>query len=164
MLPANHDAELARSVADYMKRLAAEAGRPEADEFYSSDIGKTGRDGELLASIAAAREGKRTSGSDSSIVLISSSGRLRRADNKFRNNLGLPKAGMSFKSFSYMLSLLQNVGLGVGSLRQALFDFGETATLTDVERVDLRVIKGGWQFDIPWARDGGVLNHNSMRL
>jgi hypothetical protein len=45
-----------------------------------------------------------------------------------------------------------DVGLGTGTLRQALFDFGETAHPTDVQRLSLRAIKAVGVYDIPWAK------------
>lgn len=152
MLPTAHDPKLAKRISEYMKGLAAAAGKPETFEFQTGDIGKAGRDGQILACIAAARQRKRESGADAAIVLLTSSARLRRADREFRQSLGEPAAVLSFKGLTYMLSLVPTVGFGAGTLRQALFDFGETATLTDVERLALRVIKGSGQFNLPWAK------------
>ncbi|MDX2154023.1 MAG: hypothetical protein SFV54_25005 [Bryobacteraceae bacterium] len=148
MLPTTHREEFARQVATFIRELS-KADRP---ELYEHDIGREGRDGRIMACIAAAREQKRAGGSDVSIVLLSSSGRLRRADHRFRKELGAPEAVLSFKGLSYLLSLVPNVAFGAGTLRQALFDFGETAALTDVERFALRVIKGSEQFSIPWVK------------
>jgi hypothetical protein len=48
--------------------------------------------------------------------------------------------------------MLPSVELGAGTLRRALFEFGETAHLPDTDRLALRVIRGHGDFDIPWAR------------
>ncbi len=89
--------------------------------------------------------------SDVPIVILSSSRRLRRADNKFRQILGEPKCVISIAAFSYMLSLVPDSGLGAGSVRMALFEFGEHAHLHDTERRALRIIRSTQTYDLPWA-------------
>jgi hypothetical protein len=51
-----------------------------------------------------------------------------------------------------MLSLVPDVELGPASMRAALFNFGQTGHLTDVERFALRIIKATGEFDLPWAK------------
>jgi hypothetical protein len=59
---------------------------------------------------------------------------------------------ISIRALAYMLSLVPDIGLGAATLRQVLFDFGDTAHLTDVQRLALRVIRGSGDYDIPWAK------------
>jgi hypothetical protein len=150
ILPAKFDLAVAREVSDYSRKLASTSGRAEA--VYDRDVGKAGRDGQLLASIAAARTSLREAGSDRTVILLSSAARLRRADKKFRATLGAPEAIISSRAIAYMAALVPEIGLGAGSLRQALFDFGARAHLTDIQRIALRVIRGSTQYDIPWAK------------
>jgi hypothetical protein len=55
--------------------------------------------------------------------------------------MGLPESVVPLRALAYMMSLVPGIGMGAGTLRQALFDFGETARLSDVQRLALRVIK-----------------------
>ena len=150
VLPAKYDQELADNISEYLHVLAQRYGKPEL--VYHEDVGKAGRDAQILASIAAARQAQRETGSDKSVILLSSSSRLRHADRKFRDVLGLPESVVPLRALAYMMSLVPDIGLGAGTLRQALFDFGETAHLTDVQRLALRVIKASGTFDVPWAK------------
>ncbi len=61
-------------------------------------------------------------------------------------------AVMSPAALSYLLTLIPDVGLGAGTLRRALFEFGETAHLPDIERIAMRIIRGTERFVMPWAR------------
>ncbi|MGA2714854.1 MAG: hypothetical protein ABSG41_17270 [Bryobacteraceae bacterium] len=139
VLPAKYDQELASGISEYLHELAERQGKPEVR--YTEDVGKAGRDAQILASIAAARQAQRETGSDKAVVLLSSSTRLRRADRKFRAVMGLPESVVPLRALAYMMSLVPGIGMGAGTLRQALFDFGETARLSDVQRLALRVIK-----------------------
>ncbi len=47
--------------------------------------------------------------------------------------------------------MVPEVSLGAGSLRRALFEFGEKAHLTDTERRALRIIRATDLYDVPWA-------------
>jgi hypothetical protein len=151
VLPSSHDKELARGITEYIKQLRHDGAKVE-EEYYGQDPGRAGRDGQLLAAIARARAGARQVGGGNSVVLLSSSYRLRKADRKFRPEFGEPEAVLSLRALSYMLYLVPDVSLGAGTMRQALFDFGQTAHLTDVERLALRVIRGSGEFNLPWAR------------
>ena len=66
--------------------------------------------------------------------------------------MGAPDAVISLRALTYMLSLVPDAALGAGALRQALFDFGQTAYLTDVERFALRIIRASGHYNMPWAR------------
>jgi hypothetical protein len=126
------------------------------DALEKKDVDKAERDAQLLATIAAAREAQRKAGSAASVVLLSSSGRLRRADNRFRSVFGTPPAVISLGPFSYLLSLVPNVVLGAGTLRRALFEFGSTANLPDTERIALQIIRASDSFEMPWSKRRGL--------
>jgi hypothetical protein len=144
------DARLAIDIAQYIVSLAGKGKKSEPPE--KQDYDKATRDGNLLACIAAARQAQGRAGKDGILVLLTSSVRLRKADMKFRSQLGEPNAVISPAAFSYLLSLLPGAALGSGTLRRALFEFGETAHFPDVERLAMRVIRGTEQFNMPWAR------------
>jgi hypothetical protein len=149
ILPATFDDNLAREISDYSRELA---GHGKAEVIYERDVGKAGRDGQLLASIAFGRRAQREAGSDRVLVLLSSASRLRRADRRFRVQFGAPEVVISPRALTYMMALVSEIGLGAGSLRQALFDFGEAAHLSDIQRLALRVIRGSTHYDFPWAK------------
>ena len=133
---------------NYLHAISSEQQEVE----YFGDPGRLGREGQILATIAFLRELERKDGSSSRVVLLSSSSRLRKADEKFRKELGAPEAVISRGALSYLISLIPDSGLGVGTLRRALFDFGETAHLFDAERFALRVIRAAGTYTLPWAR------------
>jgi predicted nucleic acid-binding protein len=149
-LPSAFDTDLARDIKRYL--LAISSGQEQAASEYFGDPGRLGRDGQILASIAAARKLEKTVGSDSRVVLLSSSTKLRMADEKFRDQFGAPEAIISRGALSYLISLVPESGLGVGALRKALFDFGETAHLAETERFALRVIRAAGTYTMPWAQ------------
>jgi hypothetical protein len=164
LLPSEGDAKVKKSIANYVCESVAKARHITVEQLQKPECGKAERDGEVLASIAAAREILRRRGSDSTMTLLSSSSRLRQADRKFRTQLGAPEAVMSLAAFSYLLSLLPDVSLGASSLRRALFEFGEAAHLTDTQRMALRVIRGTGEFDLPWARRRTLSRHLESAL
>jgi hypothetical protein len=149
ILPDNHDPRLADKISSYLRQIGTDA---DGDAEFSGDIGKAGRDGQLLASIAAGRSVQNQLSANNPIVLLSSSKRLRKADSKFRREMGSPEAVVSLGAITFLLSLTPGCVLGAGALRRALFDFGECARLPDVERLALRVIKGSQSYTIPWSK------------
>jgi predicted nucleic acid-binding protein len=86
ILPPNHDPPLARNITKYLQEIGGQTGKPN-DYYDSPDIGKTGRDGQVLASIATARATARRAGAQENTILLSSSSRLRKASRKFREQL-----------------------------------------------------------------------------
>ncbi len=157
MLPAGYDEALRSEILEFIRGSAARSQRIEVAALSEDDVIKFERDSRLVASVAAARANLRQLGQDRSVVLLSSSIRLRRVDSRFRNPLGSPQAVMSLGAFSFLFAMLPGVELGAGSLRRALFEFGQTAHLPDTERLALRVIRGHGDIDIPWARRGTLL-------
>lgn len=154
MLPVGYDQDTEARITDSLKASVAGAKRVDPTMLDTDDLIKLERDGKLIASIASVRANLRRAGDTSSVVLLSSSTRLRRIDERFRNVLGEPPAVISLSAFSYLLSLIPDVQLGLNTLRRALFEFGEMAHLSDVNRVALRVIKAQGDYDLPWARRG----------
>lgn len=149
-IPSNFDSDLAARIKLYLLAISSEQEQTAAGHF--GDPGRLGRDGQILATIASTRALERRAGSDSRVVLLSSSTRLRMADEKFREQLGTPEAVISRGALSYLIALVPEAGLGVGTLRKALFDFGETARLADTERFALRVIRAAGTYTMPWAQ------------
>ena len=149
ILAPGYDEKLKSEILDYLKSALARSKKIEVSDLDEDDLKKFERDSQLLASIAAARSSHRQLGRDRTTLLLSSSVRLRRADASFRPSLGPPPAVISLAAFSYLLSLLPGVELGAGTLRRALFEFGEMAHLADTERLALRVIRAQGEFNIP---------------
>ncbi|HLV93776.1 MAG TPA: hypothetical protein VKS44_01180 [Candidatus Acidoferrales bacterium] len=153
LLPDRVDPQLEDEISDFLFGLRAEQQGVTVQELDRADVGKASTDAKLLASIAAGNETYRQAGNDATIVLLSSSARLRRVHNRFRQKLG-PRTILTLGTLSYLLSMIPDAQLGPGALRGALFDFGETAHLQDTERLALRVIRGSDNIDLPWARRG----------
>ena len=129
------------------------------DQLAQEEVGKADTDGKLIGSIGAARENLRQQGAQQTFVLLTSSGRLRRADQQFRNRLGAPNAVISPAALSYLLSLIPGVNLGISTLRRALFEFRDSGRLADTQRLALRVLKSSDIYDIPWATRGTLEEH-----
>ena len=149
-MPPLFDEQLAQEMKQYLVGMSSEQEQVAA--AYFADPGRMGRDGQLLATIARKRAEDRAVGSDARILILSSSARLRMADNKFRHVMGVPEAVISRSAMSYLIALVPEAGLSVGALRKALFDFGETAHLADTERFALRVIRDSGSYVVPWAQ------------
>jgi hypothetical protein len=154
ILSPSYDEKLKTDILECLKTSLARLRKVDVSELDEDDLVKFERDSQLLASIAEARSSHRQLGRDRTTVLLSSSVRLRRVDSQFRASLGAPPAVIPPAAFSYLLSLLPGVQLGAGTLRRALFEFGEMAHLPDSERLALRVIRAQGDFNIPWARRG----------
>jgi hypothetical protein len=137
----------------FLESFSASKGVP-ANLLNSVEVGKAERDGRLMAAIAETRTKLGRIGSRDVIVLISSSPRMKKAAMRFRSILGDPDAVLSLGAASYLLSLVPEAGLGLASLRHALFEFGENAKLSDDQRIALRIIKGQDEYDLPWAARG----------
>jgi len=152
ILPAGYDEALKKEIVEFLRSSIARSRRIEVGDLDEDDVIKSERDSRLLASVANARATLRQLGKDHTVVLLSSSVRLRRVETSFRNSLGLPPAVISLGAFSVLLSMLPGVELGAGTLRRALFEFGRTAHLPDTERLALRAIRGCGEVDVPWAR------------
>jgi hypothetical protein len=152
ILPAGYDEALRKEILEFLRTSIARSKGIEVRDLDQDDLIKSERDGRLLASVAAARATLRQLGKDHTVVLLSSSVRLRRVDVRFRSSLGVPPAVISLGAFSFLLSMLPGVELGAGTLRRALFEFGTTGHLPDTERLALRVIRAHADFDVPWAR------------
>ena len=150
-LPDTYDDKLRRDITAYLLDSAAAEEGVEPNQLNADFVHKINRDGRLLASLAAARSAQFRAGSDNPIMILSLSRRLRQGDSKFRTQIGDPRATISISAVSYLLSMVPEVSLGAGSLRRALFEFGEKAHLTDTERRALRIIRATDLYDVPWA-------------
>jgi hypothetical protein len=163
-LPDLVDEALRRDVTEFMKESAARSRNLSVGQLGQDELGKAETDGKVLGSICAARENLRQQGSEDTVVLLSSSNRLRRADNQFRTRLAAPNAVISPGAFSYLLSLVPGVNLGLSTLRRALFDFRDSGRLADTQRLALKVLKSSGLYDIPWATRGTLEEHLNSKL
>ncbi len=158
-LPDLIDESLSKDVTEFMKESAARSRNVSVGQLGQDELGKAETDGKVLGSICAARENLRQQGSGDTVVLLSSSNHLRRADNEYRARLAAPNAVISPGAFSYLLSLIPGVNLGLSTLRRALFDFRDSGRLADPQRLALKVLKSSGLYDIAWATRGTLEEH-----
>jgi len=163
-LPDLVDEALKSDVTAYMKESAARARGLSVGQLGGDELGKADTDGKVIGSIGAARENLRQQGSQDTIVLLTSSGRLRRADQQFRARLGAPNSVISPAALSYLLSLMPGVNLGLSTLRRALFEFRDTGRLPDTQRLALKVLKSTGLYEVPWANRGTLEEHLNSEL
>jgi hypothetical protein len=151
--------ETKAKMAEFFVELFAASNKGNSHALSRTEIGKAERDGELFACIAEARTNLGKSGSDDVVVLVSSSAKMVRADGKFRNILGQPDAVLSMGAVSYLISLVPELAVGLATLRQVLFEFGERVILSDEQRIALRIIKASGEYDVPWAERTMLQQH-----
>ena len=151
LLPNTSDPDFERKVRSYLMSALRSSGAELEDRMYKID-----RDARLTASVAAGRIARQKAGDDRFHLLLTSSSQIRRAGHKFRDEIGA-KTVISLSSFSYLLSMVPELGLSADSLRRALFEFGASNRLRDTERRALRVIRSTEHYDIPWASRGLLL-------
>lgn len=163
-LPDLVNESLRADVTQFMKESAARSRNCGVGQLGQDELGKAETDGRVLGSICAARENLRQQGSVDTVVLLSSSNRLRRADNEFRTRLAAPNAVISPGAFSYLLSLVPGINLGLSTLRRALFDFRDSGRLADTQRLALKVLKSSGLYDVPWATRGTLEEHLNSKL
>jgi hypothetical protein len=154
LLPDTSDPDLENKVKSY---LMSAARRTSGADVLEDRMYKIDRDARLVASVAAGRIARQKAGDDRFQLLLTSSGQIRRAEHKFRTHLGGAKTVISLASFSYLVSMVPDLGLSADALRRALFEFGASARLRDTERRALRVIRSTEDYDIPWASRGLLL-------
>jgi hypothetical protein len=158
-LPDLMDEPLRNEVTQFMKESAARSRGMNVGQLGSDELGKAETDGKVVGAISAARDNLRSQGSQDTVVLLTSSGRLRRADHQYRARLGAPNSVMSPAALSYLLSLIPGVNLGLSTLRRALFDFRDSGRLADTQRLALRVLKSSELYSIPWSTRGALEYH-----
>ncbi len=163
-LPDLIDESLRKDVTQFMKESAARSRNLSVGQLGRDEAGKAETDGKVLGSICAARENLRQQGSEDTVVLLSSSNRLRRADSEFRARLAAPNAVISPGALSYLLSLVPGINLGLSTHRRALFDFRDSGRLADTQRLALKVLKSSGLYDIPWATRGTLEEHLNSKL
>jgi hypothetical protein len=163
-LPDLIDESLKSDVTAYMKESSAKYRGLPLSRLGQDEIGKAETDGKVIGSIGATRENLRQRGSHDTIVLLTSSPRLRRAGQQFKTRLGAPEAVISPAALSYLLSLIPGVNLGLSTLRRALFEFRDSGRLPDVQRLALKVLKSTGVYDVAWATRGTLRDHLHSEL
>jgi hypothetical protein len=112
---------------------------------------KCRRDAMLLESVLRQREQARGTHKGLAIV-VSSAQRLTRAGDEFKPEFGSPEPVASLAAIGYLLTLVPGATLGVGALRNVLFDVSLAARLTPLQRHAFRIIAGSGKYNIPWAK------------
>jgi len=149
LLPVAYEDRLKRRITDYLMTGAREGGRQA--EVLEDISYKIERDGQLLASIPAARAAQEKAGQDAFLFILSSSSQLRKAEEQFHAEIGDPRVVVSIAALSYIISMVPDSGMSADTLRRALFEFGGAARLRDTGRRALRVIRATEEYDIPWG-------------
>lgn len=123
------------------------------DDFIWGD--KARRDASLFASLLQANQAGTELGEDRHTYLVTSSGRFRDVESKFRT--GESSLVLSVPAASYMLSLTPGRPLGLSALRAFLFDSKWQERLSDFQLLALRVVKRSSSFKMNWAKRGALL-------
>jgi hypothetical protein len=124
-LPEVEDETLKVQISMFLQRLSSSRKSSKDPGAEQNEIFKAQRDGRILASIASARQSHWKLGTNSTVVLFSSSHKLKKADAHFRPKIGAPESVIGPGALSYMLSLLPDVKLGVGTMRRACLNLGK---------------------------------------
>ncbi len=149
---AERDSDFAKAVAESLIKHHCQELNCERDDLDRRRIDKCRRDGWLLALVKGSRKAKRKSRSPGTTMVLSSSKLLKDADEAFRAELGGPDAVVSMAALGALLTLTPGVRMGVGTLREVLFDMGLIGRLTPLQRFAYRIIRTSGEFDLPWSR------------
>ncbi len=151
--PATRDDQLQERMRQFLiERSRVHAKLTAADDLDYRLLDKCRRDALLLGAVAAARAAAREAGRGGTTIILSSSTRLKEADEAFRPELGRPDAVLSLAALGCLLTLTPGVQMGLGTLRGVLFDLGLAERLTPMQRYAYRLIAGSGQYDLEWSR------------
>lgn len=127
-------------------------------------LDKCSRDGVLMADIASARDAARRAGVGGTTIVVSSSLRLRQADEAFRDALGRPEAVMSTAAVACLLTLAPGVQMGLGTMRGVLFDLGVAERFSSIDMYAYRIIAASSQYEVPPAKRVTLQRELASRL
>ena len=116
---------------------------------------KARRDAKLFASLAQAIETGHDAGDGRATYLVTSSGRFRDVERRFR--AGDPSFVLSVPAATYVLAMAPGRVLGMTALRAFLFDGRWRERVSDFELLALRVVRRSTQFDMPWVKRSQLL-------
>jgi len=149
ILPATYDDNLSNEISVYLQGLTS---RRSSDMEGLEDVAyKIERDGRLMASLASARELAERAGLEEPMLLLSSSAALKAAERAFERVFQGAQLIFNKRAFSYLLSAIPQVGLGAGTLRRALFEFGSHGRLMSSGVRALRLLRSTGEVEFPWA-------------
>lgn len=131
--------------------IAPEGGSLDDQEI----VDKCKRDGRLMAVLLRDRKQKEKVGG--TVLIISSSRKLRDVCKRFKVNLGKPEPVVPIGSIAYFLSLVPGANLSFSVLRKILFDTGFPTKLHGLERRALRVVQASEEYFVPFARRGALV-------
>lgn len=141
------------TVREYLLKLTARDIGNDIEDLDERARDKIRRDALILATIMRARQKVRASGAPSkSVIAVSSARRLRKADLKFRRELGQPSAVLSIAAVAALLALTPGVQMGVGALRAVLFDLRLAKRLSPGQLLVYRLVARSDQYELPLSR------------
>jgi len=121
------------------------------------------RDAELYVSLVRHAKRLRDGDPGAACILVSSARRLTGVDLRFKES-GEERLVLSVSAALYLISLMPNVKLGLGSMRAFLFDETRRKFSSDLERTVLRMIYASREHSLPFAKRGILMREMRGRL
>lgn len=154
----------AQKVTDFLLEMISKERGCDITTVNKNTGDKARRDGMLFADVHHTRERARKMANAPNISIVSSSRRLKNADDFFRAELGQPDAVISIAAISFLLTLCPQVEMGLTALRSVLFDVGLAKRLNPAQRYVSRIIASSECWDVPWSRRGTLARELSRAL
>ena len=141
------DSDFAGSVRDRIFALR----NIDDDTYVPKAMGdKVWRDARLVGFLKSRRSDPRLR--NRTTVILSSSSVLQRAASYYEVELGEPWGVWSIGAVAYLLALVPGVHMTMGTLRNCLFDEGNTDAIDQISRVALRVIQRSREYQLGFSR------------
>jgi hypothetical protein len=154
---------LQKEVKDYLARRAKAKFEAKGEGLLRKALDKAKRDSTLYATIASATHRTKELDSERGFFLVSSSKRLAEVEAKF-SEVGEANFVITVGMLVYLISLIPEVSLGIGSMRAFLFDGPRIGFSSELERTLLRVIKESSSASLPWAKRRRFISTFRRRL
>ena len=151
--------EFVKTVRDYILRRMHEDGS--IVDKKARD--KAMRDAELYVSLVSHVKRLRASDPGATCILVSSARRLSDVDSHFKES-GEARFVISIAAAIYLISMLPNVSLGLGSMRAFLFDESRNRFSSDLERTVLRMLHASRERSVALAKRGILMREVRGRL
>lgn len=132
---------------------AAQDFETSTDELDPITEDKVKRDAILLVTLQLLRRRFSETGPYRSAIIVSSARPLRRAAAEFSNELGAPEPVLTLPAVAALLALTPGVQVGLGSLRELLFDARLAKKLRPAELFLYRLLEST-QYQLPLAKRG----------
>lgn len=150
--PQSYSESLKRRIMDFMINTVSQSTHVEPENLDFRVINKTERDIELLLSVLSQRKSQADSPDLATTCIISSASLLKDTGSKFRNDFGEPEMVVSTSVLAFLLTLVPQVRMNIGTLRSVLFDTSLASRLTSAQRYAYRIITTSLERDLPWSK------------